>query len=314
MVIVIIAVLAFIFLCLLTSFICFMRVFYSPTRKPLARNEYEIPEGDIYEVFRDEMTEWVRQTRSMDSVPMEITSHDGLKLRGRYFHFRDGAPTELLFHGYKGNAERDLSGGVARCFALERNALIIDQRAHGTSEGSVITFGIKESKDCLRWIDHAISYFGKDTILIITGISMGAATVMMAAGEKLPANVKCVLADCGYTSAREIIRKVISDMHLPAALLYPFVRLGAILFGHFDPDSNSPLAAMKKCSIPVIFIHGEPDAFVPCEMSRRLYESCSSQSKRLVTVEGAGHGLAFPVDKKGYLTALKEFEKEWINL
>ena len=312
--ILLIIILILLLLCLVAAFICFMMVFYSPKRKPLAKDEYEIPEGDIYEVFREEMIGWVKDVREREHVPMEILSHDGLRLRGRYYHYRDGAPTELLFHGYKGNAERDLSGGVFRCFALGRNALIIDQRAHGTSEGSVISFGINECRDCLGWIDHAVNYFGSDAELIITGVSMGAATVMMAAGEPLPENVKCVLADCGYTSARDIIKKVIADMHLPPSLLYPFVRLGAIIFGHFDPDSNSPIEAMKRSRVPVIFIHGEPDGFVPCSMSRQLYEACTSSKKRLVTVALAGHGLAFPVDREGYLNSLKEFEKEWRSI
>ena len=133
---------------------------------------------------------------------------------------------------------------------------------------------------------------------------------MMAAGEKLPDNVVCVLADCGYSSAREIIKKVIKDMKLPPDIIYPFVRLGARMFGHFSLEETSPIEAVKKSSIPIIFIHGDTDDFVPCEMSERLYRACSYKHKRFVSVKGAGHGLAFPVDKEGYLNALREFQKD----
>ena len=188
--------------------------------------------------------------------------------------------------------------------------MIIDHRASGRSEGSIISFGINEKRDCISWIEHAISRFGSDVKLIITGISMGAATVMMAAGEELPKNVVCVLADCGYSSAREIIKKVIAEMKLPADAVYPFVRIGARLFGHFSLEETSPMEAVKRTSIPIIFIHGDTDAFVPYDMSVRLYNACSSEHKRMVTINDAGHGLAYPVDRAGYLDALRDFQKE----
>lgn len=300
---------ALLLLVLVTAWICFVRVFYAPKRKVLGADEYDIPPGEIYESYRDEMIAWTKEARTLPHEEMTITTSDGLTLRGSYYECKVGAPIEILFHGYQGNAERDLAGGIGRCFALGRNALLVNQRASGSSDGHVITFGIKECKDCLVWVDHVLARFGEDTKIILTGMSMGAATVMMAAGETLPDNVVCVLADCGYTSARDIIRKIIREMHLPDGILYPFVKLGARLFGRFSLDSNSPLAAMKRCRLPIIFIHGEADDFVPCEMSRTLYEACRAP-KKLVTVPHAGHGLAFPVDKEGYLAALRDFQNE----
>jgi fermentation-respiration switch protein FrsA (DUF1100 family) len=239
---------------------------------------------------------------------MSIVTPDGLTLRGRYYECNPGGIIEILFHGYRGNSERDMSGGVERCFALGRNALIVDHRGAGQSDGHVTTFGIRERWDCLLWVERVIERFGPDTKIILTGISMGAATVMMAAGEKLPENVICVLADCGYSSPREIIRKVIRDLKLPM-MLYPFIRLGGILFGRFDLEETSPIEAVQKCRVPLILIHGEADGFVPCEMSRLVYEACVSP-KKIVTVPGAGHGLSFPVDKEGYLKALADFQQE----
>ena len=296
---------------LITSFVCFIMTFYSPKRKPVGNDEYPMPPGEVYEPFHDVIRNWTKSIREMPHEDIEITSYDGLRLCGQYFEYESGAPVELLFHGYRGSAERDLCGGVERCFAIGRNALIINQRASAESEGSVITFGIKEHRDCLSWINYAVKRFGEDSKIIITGVSMGAATVMMAAGEQLPENVVCVLADCGYSSAREIIKKVIADMGLPPKVFYPFVKLGALVFGGFKLEENSPIEAMKRCKIPIIFIHGDTDAFVPCDMSRELYEACSSEKKRFVTIPGAGHGLAFPANKQMYLNALIEFEKEW---
>ena len=299
---------------LLTSFICFMKVFYSPSRKPLGPDEYEIPKGDIYEVFREDMISWIKQVRAMPHESVEIKSHDGLTLRGNYYECEPGAPMEILFHGYQGNAERDLCGAVERCFALGRNALIVDHRASGHSDGHIISFGINERRDCRRWVDFAIDKFGKDVRIMITGISMGAATVMMAAGESLPKNVVGVLADCGYTSPEEIIKKVVRDMHLRVAIIYPFIKLGARIFGGFDLEETSPIEAMKSCTLPIIFVHGDNDDFVPYDMSVRLHEACASEKKTLITVKGAGHGLAFPVDRAGYISRLKEIDSAWGHL
>ncbi len=290
---------------LLISFICFLRIFYSPKRKQT--EEYPTPVGEIYDPFREDMIKWMKFTRTLPHEDIAIKSFDGLTLRGKYFEYKKGAPIEILMHGYRGCAERDMSGGVNRCHALERSALIVDHRASGESEGNVITFGINESRDCLSWVNYITEHIDKDAKIILTGISMGAATVMIAsAKEELPKNVVGVLADCGYTSAKQIIKKVMREMRLPPDLLYPFVRLGGRLFGRFDIDETSPVESMKRARVPVIFFHGDTDAFVPIEMSVQNYEACVTK-KRLVTINGAGHGLCFPMNKETYFEELKLF-------
>lgn len=292
------------------SYLCFCIAFHVKSEDKLTAEEYPIPKGKVYEPFREQMTAFIKEVRQLPHEEMTITSFDGLKLSGKYYEFAPGAPMEIMFHGYRGNAERDMCGGVQRCFALGRSALIVDQRGCGNSEGNIISFGINETRDCLIWIDHCIHRFGPDVKIILTGISMGASTVMMAAGEELPKNVIGVLADCGFTSAKDIIKVVIKqDMHLPPNLSYPFVKLGAKLFGHFDLDANSAIEAMEKAKVPVIFYHGEADDFVPCDMSRRNFEACASR-KRLVTIPGAGHGLSYLVDPERYLKELDTFFSE----
>lgn len=285
--------------------ICFFKIFYSPRRKKT--EEYPTPTGVIYEPYRAQMVEWIKELRAMEHTNVSVVSFDGLTLRGKYYEQKKGAPIEIMFHGYKGSAEQDLSGGVYRCFSLGRNALIVDHRASGSSEGRVITFGVKESLDCLKWVELVIGQIDPNARIILTGISMGAATVMTAAGMELPSNVVGILADCGYTSTKEIVKKVMRDIKLPADLLYPFARLGAKLFGGFDPDASSPLEAMRKCRLPIIFFHGDADDFVPCSMSEENYHACTSEHKQLVITPGAGHGLCFPVDQKAYFGALEAF-------
>ena len=255
------------------AFYCYLRVFYSPKRKPYGENEFPLPDGEEYLGYREAMIDWIRKARALPHENFSIRSHDGLTLCGKYYECKKGAPVELLFHGYRGDGERDVSAGIERCFALERNVVIVDQRGSGTSDGHTLTFGVLERFDCLKWINFLIERFGENVEILISGVSMGAATVLMAAGEPLPKQVKCVLADCGFSSAKEMIKKVITEMNLPANLLYPFVRLGGKLFGGFDVDETTPMQALARCQIPVIFLHGDQDRYVPYEMSIRMYES-----------------------------------------
>lgn len=306
------SVLAFIALIvLLAAFICFILAFYVKREKPKeGEHEFSIPKGNVYEPFRDQMISWMKETYAHPCRDFYIKSHDGLTLHAAYYESAPGAPIELMFHGYRGTAERDLCGGMQRCFSLGRNAFIVDQRGSGKSEGRVISFGANESKDCLAWVNFMASHFGADVKIILCGISMGASTVMLASGLDLPENVVGVLADCGYSSAKEIIHRVIGQIGLPPKIFYPLVRLGAILFGRFDINKISPIDAVSKSKIPVIFFHGESDDFVPPEMSKACFDACSAK-KKLVTVPNAGHGLSYLVDPELYLSSLAEFYPEY---
>lgn len=288
------------------TYICFRMAFYVPNRNSKNYKVAELPLGEAYDPYREKIEKWAAETKAMPHEEFSITSFDNLKLYGKFYEYKKDAPIELMFHGYRGSAQRDLAGGVQRCFALGRSAFIVDQRCSEKSEGNVITFGINEHKDCLCWVDFMIRHFGSDVKIILTGISMGAATVLMAAGKPLPRNVIGVLADCGYNSPKDIIKTVIKQMGLPCSIGYFFVKLGARLFGRFDLEETSPEEAVKNCTLPVIFFHGEADDFVPAIMSKINYDACKSR-KMLVTIENAGHGLSYPADPERYLSALKEF-------
>ena len=290
----------------LITYALFLFVFYVPPRRQKENDKIDLPSGKIYEPFHDLMRIWVLEARSTPHTVFSIKSFDGLTLCGTYYEFATGAPIELMFHGYRGNAERDLSGGMHRCFQLGHSAFIVDQRCSGRSDGNVITFGIKEHLDCLSWIDFAVSYFGPDCKLILTGISMGASTVLMAAGKDMPPNVVGVLADCGFHSAKDVILSVADGMCLPSKLLYPFVNNGAKIFGNFNLEEYSPEQALRLCKVPVLFFHGADDDYVPAYMSRIDYDACTSR-KKLIIIPGAGHGLSYPVAPELYISEMIDF-------
>ena len=291
---------------LAVSFTCFMLVFFA-SRKP--QPEFPVPPGPAYAPYRDVMIDGMKRMRAHPHEVFTITSHDGLTLSGRYFEYAPGAPMEIMFHGYRGTADRDLCVGMDRAFALGHSCLIVDQRTTGGSGGRLITFGLREYRDCLRWVDFAVDHFGPEVRIILTGISMGASTVLMAAGEPVPSNVVGVLADCGYTSARAIIQKVARQLHLPAWLMYPAIRFGALVFAGLDLEENSPIEAVRRIRVPVIFAHGEEDTLVPCSMSWENYEACTAP-KRIFTAPGAGHGLCYLATGEDYIEALRTFWTE----
>lgn len=308
--IVLIAVLMLVIAMLAGAFVAYRMAFYSGNRKTEDKEKIDIPEGEIYEPFREVMTNWILEARKLPQKELTAISFDGLRLSGKYFEYSPESPIELMFPGYHGVAERDLCGGVQRCFALGRSALIVDQRGCGSSEGKVITFGVNESRDVLSWLEVIKENFGTERKVILTGISMGAATVMCASALELPENVVGIIADCGYTTPKKIIKKVIKDMKLPPNLLYPLVYLGGLVFGGFNIGKISPEKAMKACRIPVFFAHGDDDTFVPHSMSVDNFNACKAP-KKLLTVKGAGHGLAYLVSPQEYIEALREIEKEY---
>ncbi len=298
-------------LIVITTYISFRITFYA-NRKKIKSDEFKLPPDPIYQIHKERILEAYNKAKTLTYTELEITSFDGLKLKGKYFECVKNAPIEIMFHGYRGDSLSDLSVGIERCFKLNRNCLLVDQRASGKSEGKIISFGINESKDCLLWIDKVIETFGNDVKIILTGISMGAATVVIAAGKQLQKNVVGVLADCGFHSAKEIIKKTIKEMHLPVKIFYPFVKLAAKIFGHFNLEETSAINEVKKASVPIIFFHGLSDAIVPHYMSEAMYDACNTR-KQLISVKDAGHGLAYIIEPDLYLNELDNFFKNDLN-
>lgn len=268
--------------------------------------EGAVPEGEQYEVFSDVIIKGARNILDAPYEKVTTISRDGITLAGRYYHVKDGAPVSIIFHGYRSNIGTDCNGGYYLSVKNGYNVLVVYQRGHRESGGKTITFGVKERYDCLDWITYVNERFGEDTPILLMGLSMGAATVLMAAGLDLPSNVKGVMADCGFSSPKEILQEVICKMKYPLRITYFFVRMSAKIFGHFDPEEASAVEALKNAKVPVLIIHGDDDRFVPSRMSRDNYEACVS-AKEILIVPGAGHGLSYCVDAKAYEKAVQDF-------
>ena len=295
---------ALIVIVLCVSYVVFRIVFLSPNRTQ--NDDYNLYYSEQMDPLRDTILDMIRTVNAIPFEPVSVMSTDGLRLSGRYYHQTDGALLALLFHGYRGTPSRDFAGGAQSYLAAGFNLLMIEERAHCGSEGHTITFGVKERLDCLTWIDYARGRFGDQVRILLCGISMGASTVIMASGLQLPDNVKGIIADCPFTNPKEIIRKVCGDMKIPARIAWPFIWLGARIYGRFDPNSADASEAVRSTAVPILIIHGEDDRFVPCDMGRRI-AAANPNMVELHTFPGAGHGLSFLIDQPRYERITKAF-------
>lgn len=256
-----------------------------------------------------------------------ITSFDGLKLHATYFPALDhgeGAEAQehtegkmpgkkkvvIGFHGYTGEG---LSNHVAIAdyFLKHGYAMLLpDARAHGESEGEYIGFGCLDRQDALYWINWVIRKYGEDVSILLYGTSMGGATVLMTSGLELPANVKGIVSDCGFTSPKEVFTHVLNHMyHLPA---FPAIQGADLInrkYAGYGMDECNAKREVQKAKVPILFIHGSADTFVPCSMCHEIYENCRSPKRKLI-IEGASHAESYYKDMETYEDALTKFTEE----
>ncbi len=268
-------------------------------------------ENEILTPYRDTVEKGINYINNTPHKWVFTNSFDGLRLAARYYD-NSSNKIMILFHGYRSVAARDFSCAVKMYSEMGFNILLCDQRAHGKSEGMLITFGVKESQDVLSWVDFANREYSPQNI-VLGGMSMGATTVLLACGLDLPQNVKCVVADCGFTSPADIIKIVAKrNFKINADLFLPLLDLCCKLFGKFSIIGVSTPEALKKTKLPVLLIHGKSDGFVPCEMSQRGYDA-NPEKAEIVLIDGADHGLAFLKDTKTVFFNLEKFLKKNIS-
>ena len=244
---------------------------------------------------------------SQNLEDIELPSFDGVRLVAEYLPAA-GTPkgTIILMHGYRASEYRDFSCVYRLYHDMGYSLLNVHQRAHGRSSGKYIAFGVLERFDCLCWAQYICDRFGKDHPTFISGISMGAATVLMAAGLDLPENIRGITADSAYTSPYDEFVHILKSLHLP---VHPFIDITAVfarLFAGFSFRGANALDSVKNAKVPILFLSGEADDFVPHQYTLDLYNACSSE-KYLITVPGAGHGLGFLTDKAKCLEVLESF-------
>lgn len=238
---------------------------------------------------------------------VEIQSHDGLKLHATYFPGADEKRIVICFHGYTSEGMKDYIALSDYYLHRGYGMLLVDERAHGKSEGEHIGFGCLDRLDAQKWIDWIIRQCGENVQILLHGTSMGGSTVLMASGLNLPSQVKGIISDCAFTSPKEVFTHVLHSMyHIPA---FPVIQIADIMnrkCAGYGMDECNAAREVRKATIPILFIHGDADTFVPTWMCEEIYKNCASEKSKLI-VKGAAHAESYYKDTKAYEQALDTF-------
>lgn len=244
----------------------------------------------------------------------EITNEKGFRLKAYLLPAEEKSDVYVFCsHGYRGNGRLEFQNMAKFYHEKGYNLFIVDHQAAGESDGTYIGFGYHEYTDCFSWLDFMLNEFGKDIQIILHGVSMGCATVtMMSGNDRLPSNVKFTVADCGYTSAYDEFMHNISKAKFVIPVMAAANRFNKLISG-FDFKDANPLEAVRNAKVPMLFIHGSIDDFVPTKMVYELFNNCSAPDKDILIVEGAAHAESYPVDSTSYEAKINKFADKYIK-
>lgn len=241
-----------------------------------------------------------------------LVSRDGLSLHGYFAEKPDTKRYAIICHGYHSNAD-SMMLFAEQFYSMGYGVLLPDARGHGQSEGAYVGMGWHERLDIADWAAWLIQR-APDCQIVLYGISMGGATVMMAAGEPLPKNVRAVVEDCGYSSIEAEFRFQLEQLFgLPSFPVLNMADMVARLRAGYSLLNDGDAAAqVASTRLPILFIHGGDDSFVPTAMVYDVYQAAAGE-KELLIVEGAGHGMASSVDREVYWQAVTDFLQRYID-
>ena len=255
--------------------------------------------------------EAAKMLESCDCVEVEIISHDGIRLVGHLYECPTAKRIVIAMHGWRSSWAKDF-GVISQFFhSNDCSVLYAEQRAQNQSEGEYMTFGLLERYDCLDWVNWVNEEFGETMPIYLAGVSMGATTVLMTSDLDLPDNVCGIVADCGFTSPHAIWKHVVeNNLRLPYSLHVTQVEKMVQKRIQMSPQEHSTVDVLKECRVPVLFIHGADDSFVPVSMTYENYRACTAP-KDLLIVPGAEHGMSYIVEQKKYEDAVRSFWKKY---
>lgn len=288
----------------IATYIVYRVIYYSPKK---GQNDEMRAEPSLdYQGMRPKSIELITKMLSLPYEDVYMKSRDGLKLHGYFYKNEKSNHYVLMFNGYRGTPRRDFSGGALEAIGLGNNVLLIDQRAHGKSEGHSITFGRKEQYDVVEWINFAQEKWGKSIKITIVGISMGGATVLMAS-NKIDPSIN-VIADCPYSVEKDVIKSSMKKLGFPPALFWPLAWLAAIIFAQASLKDDAR-EYVRESKSKILIIHGTGDTIVPIEMSERVLEG-NEDHVQYEKFEGAEHALSYLREPERYRSIIKKFIEE----
>ncbi len=279
----------------------YLTISYACKRQKDNLPSYEL--GDYYEL-------WLKQQNIKE---LEMISHDNLKLKALLLE----APVEtnkliICVHGYHSNNQRAYNSFLKFFHELGYNVLIVNNRAHGNSEGKYIGFGWLDRIDIINWIYYMKDYYDKNLQIALHGISMGGATVLNASGERLPKDVKCIIDDCGYSTLYGQLLHVAKYHNKQfRPFLFTSALMSKFIVGYSFFTAN-PIKQVRKSHTPTLFIHGDKDDYVPTYMVYKLFKACRAK-KELLIINNAKHAQCYKTNTKLYESRVKQFLSQYIK-
>ena len=277
------------------------------TPKAMKKSKEKLAGSPQMAEFIDAVSKAEEKLKSRENETVEIESRDGLRLVGHWIECENAKRVIVAMHGWRSSWAQDFGTIADFWYDSGCSVLYAEQRGQGESDGEYMGFGMLERYDTLSWINWVNERTGGSLPVYLGGVSMGATTVLMAAGLELPGNVKGIVADCGFTSPHAIWKHVVeNNLHIPYSLHAAAASDLCKKRINMGAEEYSTVDAMKQCTVPVLFIHGTDDKFVPIEMTYENYKACASD-KELLVVPGAGHGMSYFTDPEKYKKAVTDF-------
>lgn len=279
-------------------------IFYTPIKTQ--NDDFHLTESTQFVGEEKEVFQLIINLRQVQCDHVYTQSYDKLMLHARLYLNKKSDKYILMFHGYRGTAIRDFSGGAMHMIKSGYNVLLVDERGHGESEGHNITFGNREKRDVITWFNYMKKRFGEDKEYIFVGISMGAATILFAS-QYIEGSHKFI-CDCPYSTPKEIICETMEKQNLPVKIFWPLVNLSSIVFSHASLSKDDATKSLKNTNHKVLIIHGDKDTVVPHKFSYRIYQE-NKEKVRYELFPKTDHGVSYLTDTNRYLSVIDEFLK-----
>lgn len=284
--------------------------FYNLALNPFTSKDMIFGDDDDTSLEVEADVNWLLEDSNY--IDTYITSSDNLKLHA--YEVKNENKTDkwaIVVHGYTSEGKL-LSSKAKHLYNMGYNVLVPDLRSHGTSEGDYIGMGWHDRLDIIDWINYIVKNNPKSEIAL-HGTSMGSATVLMVSGEKLPSNVKAIVADCGYTSVYDEFSYQLKQLfNLPAFPIMNFSDVVTHIRAGYCLNDASAINQVKKSTTPILYIHGDKDDFVPYYMMDELYNATNSEKEKL-TIEGGEHANSDLVNPKLYWSTVNSFLEKYIE-
>ena len=248
---------------------------------------------------------YFRPFRELPFDEISIVSDDGLTLRADMLRGSGTGKTVIFFHGYKSEPACDFAAMYDFYKSLGCDLIYVHMRAHGKSDGTYIGFGALDRYDVVQWTNKAAELF-PDNDIYLHGMSMGAASILQSADLDLNKNVRGIIADCGYSDLNTVFRNLVGKLyHLPTMFVDVFEYVNLLKAGYGFREASS-VRSVSVARVPLVYICGDCDRYVPKDMALEIFNACKSE-KKLLLVPGAGHAASYMCAKDEYEALVREF-------